>query len=62
VGLITPFRPARVACHQGAQTFGKYPPLRIVLIDGQRLAMLMIEHNVGASVTSPYQIKKVDSD
>jgi restriction system protein len=32
------------------------------LIDGQELATLMIEHNVGVSVVSTYQIKRIDSD
>jgi len=35
---------------------------RIVLIDGQRLASLMIEHDVGVSRTGVYEIKRVDSD
>jgi len=35
---------------------------KIILIDGQRLAELMIEHNVGISPVSKYEIKKVDSD
>lgn len=35
---------------------------RIVLIDGQRLAELMIDHNIGTTTTRSYKIKKVDSD
>lgn len=35
---------------------------RIVLIDGQRLAELMIDHDVGVSVTTNYQLKRIDSD
>ena len=34
----------------------------IVLIDGIKLAELMIEHNVGVSKETSYQIKKIDSD
>ena len=34
----------------------------IVLVDGIRLANLMIEHNVGVSVETQYVIKKIDSD
>jgi restriction system protein len=34
----------------------------IVLIDGNRLASLMIEHGVGVSTIQTYAIKKVDSD
>jgi restriction system protein len=35
---------------------------RIVLIDGVRLAQLMIEHDLGVSITATYQLKKIDSD
>jgi len=35
---------------------------RIVLIDGPTLARLMIEHNVGVTAASTYQIKRIDSD
>jgi len=35
---------------------------KIVLIDGQTLAALMIEHNLGVSVESTYLIKKIDFD
>ena len=35
---------------------------RLILIDGERLAKLMIEHNVGVSTAQTYEIKKVDSD
>ena len=35
---------------------------KIVLIDGNQLAQLMIEHNVGVSVEKTYEIKRVDSD
>lgn len=35
---------------------------RIILIDGRQLAQYMIDHNVGVSVASIYEIKKVDSD
>lgn len=35
---------------------------RIVLIDGFKLAKLMIEHDVGVSATATYKIKKIDSD
>lgn len=35
---------------------------RIVLIDGMRLAGYMIDHDVGVSIMSTYDIKKVDSD
>ncbi|MCX6590919.1 MAG: restriction endonuclease [Acidobacteria bacterium] len=35
---------------------------KIVLIDGERLAKLMIEHNVGVTVTQKYELKKIDQD
>jgi restriction system protein len=35
---------------------------RIVLIDGQTLAELMIDHDVGVSITTAYHLKRLDSD
>lgn len=35
---------------------------KIILIDGQRLADLMIAYNVGANTTAIYEVKKIDSD
>lgn len=35
---------------------------KIVLIDGQRMAELMISHNVGVTVVQAYEIKRIDSD
>ncbi len=35
---------------------------KLVLIDGQALAELMIEYNIGISVAQTYQIKKIDTD
>ncbi len=35
---------------------------KIILIDGQRLPELMIEHNVGVSPVASYEIKKIDTD
>jgi restriction system protein len=35
---------------------------KIILIDGQRLAELMIAHNVGTNTTAIYEVKKIDSD
>ncbi|HET8700025.1 MAG TPA: restriction endonuclease [Gammaproteobacteria bacterium] len=36
--------------------------MRIVLIDGQRLAEMMIDHDVGVTAESTYTIKRLDSD
>lgn len=35
---------------------------KIILIDGEKLANLMIEHGVGVSTVASYEIKKVDLD
>lgn len=35
---------------------------KIILIDGQRLANLMIEHGVGLSTVNTYHVKTIDSD
>ncbi|TYT74241.1 restriction endonuclease [Desulfobotulus mexicanus] len=35
---------------------------KIILIDGERLSKLMVEHNVGVSTVGQYEVKKLDSD
>lgn len=35
---------------------------KIVLIDGERLSQLMIDHDIGVSKVSSYKLKKIDSD
>ena len=35
---------------------------KVVLIDGETLAQLMIDHNVGVSTAATYDLKRVDSD
>jgi restriction system protein len=35
---------------------------KIVLIDGEQLAELMIDHNLGVSPMASYEVKKVDAD
>jgi len=35
---------------------------RVILIDGDDLADLMIEHGVGVSTVASYEIRKIDSD
>ena len=35
---------------------------KIVFIDGERLAKLMIEYNLGVTTTQTYEVKRVDSD
>lgn len=36
--------------------------LKVILLDGQQLTQLMIEHNVGVGVEATYVVKKVDRD
>jgi restriction endonuclease Mrr len=35
---------------------------KIILIDGRRLAELMIQHNVGVTVKQVFEVKEIDSD
>jgi restriction system protein len=35
-------------------------PQKIVLIDGRRLASLMIEHNVGVTADKTFTVKRLD--
>ena len=35
---------------------------KVVLIDGETLANLMIDHSVGVSLQRSYEVKRVDSD
>jgi restriction system protein len=35
---------------------------KIILIDGQQLAAMMIDHNVGVSTVGMYELKKIDAD
>jgi restriction system protein len=35
---------------------------KIVLIDGTKLAELMIEYDIGVSKIASYEVKKIDSD
>ena len=35
---------------------------KIVLIDGERLAQLMIDHNLGVTPVATYDVKRLDSD
>ncbi len=44
--------------HSYVSTIGS----KIVLIDGEQLAQLMIDHNVGVSSSATYEIKRIDSD
>lgn len=35
---------------------------KIVLIDGEQLAQLMIDHNIGVPLVANYEVKRIDSD
>ncbi|WP_245369158.1 restriction endonuclease [Sinorhizobium sp. CCBAU 05631] len=45
-----------------AADFVRHLPQRIVLIDGDRLADLMIEHGVGVRVARTVEVKRLDED
>lgn len=47
---------------QPAQAFAERHPFRIVLVDGEELAGLMLRHNVGARVDETLFLKKLDED
>ncbi len=36
--------------------------MKIVLIDGETLAQLMMDHDVGVSTIEIFELKKIDSD
>jgi restriction system protein len=45
-----------------AQEYSSSIETNVVLIDGEALANLMIDHDVGTTLISSYEIKRVDSD
>lgn len=47
---------------QTAIDYAQSTTKRIVLIDGEQLAQLMIDHNLGVSVKETYELKEVDND
>ncbi len=46
----------------GALQYAKGLSDKVVLIDGETLANLMIDHSVGVSLQRSYEVKRVDSD
>lgn len=46
----------------GAVEYARQVPTRVVLINGQRLASLMIKHRVGVQVTHTYSVVDIDED
>ncbi len=47
---------------KNAQEYALSVGTNVILIDGNQLAQLMIDYNVGVSGVSSYEIKKIDSD
>ncbi len=47
---------------QDAKDYALSSQYKVVLIDGERLADLMIEHDLGVSVAATYYLKRIDSD
>lgn len=47
---------------QGAQAYIDTIPQKIVLIDGEQLTQLMIDHGIGVTEVTAYSVKRVDSD
>lgn len=45
-----------------AQAFASSIDSKIVLVDGELLARLMTEHNVGVTTVAKYELKRIDSD
>ena len=47
---------------QQAKDFVQHLAQRVILIDGQRLADLMIEYNVGVRISRAIEFKRLDED
>lgn len=47
---------------QDARNAVELPHLRLVLIDGDQLARLAVEHNVGVSIKRTIELKRLDTD
>ncbi|MFA5939753.1 MAG: restriction endonuclease [Sinimarinibacterium sp.] len=45
-----------------AEQYASVIDSRIILIDGERLGKLMVDHGVGVSTAGVYEVKKLDSD
>ena len=48
--------------HDNATDYAAGLHNKVILIDGRRLAELMIEHNIGVAEEQAYRVKKIDSD
>lgn len=47
---------------KAARKYVQKSPKRIVLIDGEELARLMVENNVGVRIQYQYKINRIDED
>jgi restriction system protein len=50
------------AFHENARDYAAALHQKVILIDGRRLAELMIEHDIGVAEEHSYSVKKIDSD
>ena len=50
------------AFHENARDYAAALHQKVILIDGRRLAELMIEHGIGVAEEHAYHVKKIDSD
>jgi restriction system protein len=50
------------AFHDNAREYAAGLHQKVILIDGRRLAELMIEHGIGVAEEHAYHVKKIDSD
>ena len=48
--------------HDNARDYAAGIHQKVILIDGRRLAELMIEHGIGVAEEHAYSVKKIDSD
>jgi len=48
--------------HDNARDYAASLHQKIILVDGRRLADLMIEHGIGVTKEHAYTVKKIDSD
>jgi restriction system protein len=47
---------------QDAEDYANSIETRVILIDGQQLASLMIEYDLGVATVDTYAVKRIDSD
>ncbi len=45
-----------------AIAYAKKVPQKVILIDGEKLADLMVKHNIGVALSHSYEVKHIDSD